>query len=160
MTESGPSGRRKGDGARTAKIPIRVKNFSSWTALTTLLFGVGFLIAGGLLYYSYVKNHEASLTKRHFRNLETPKASDLGDIIVEHFLFIEDDDAAGSMPQRGFHALIDVSGEIVKAEQVWDAGVEDRMLFASRRCGEPGLVDRNILHLMATAIEQVEERER
>jgi hypothetical protein len=71
MTEPGSPGRRKNDGARAGKIPIRLKKFSSWTALTTLLFSVGFLIAGGVLYYAYVKDHEASLTKRHFRNLGT-----------------------------------------------------------------------------------------
>lgn len=71
MAEPGSPGRRKNDGARAGKIPIRLKGASSWTALTTLLFCVGGLIAGGVLYYSYVKDHEASLTKRHFRNLET-----------------------------------------------------------------------------------------
>ncbi len=71
MTEPTSSGRRKNDGGRAGKIPIRLKGSSSWTALTTLLFCVGALIAGGVLYYSYVKDHEASLTKRHFRNLET-----------------------------------------------------------------------------------------
>lgn len=71
MTEPTSSGRRKNDGVRAGKIPIRLKGASSWTALTTLLLCVGGLIAGGVLYYVYVKDHEASLTKRHFRNLET-----------------------------------------------------------------------------------------
>ncbi|HQY57815.1 MAG: hypothetical protein V9G17_17780 [Nitrospira sp.] len=71
MTEPGSSGRRKNDGGRAGKIAIRLKRSSSWTALTTLLLSVGFLIAGGVLYYTYVKGQEASLTKRHFRNLET-----------------------------------------------------------------------------------------
>ncbi len=71
MTEPTSPGRRKNDGRRAGKIPIRLKGSSSWTALTTLLLSVGALIAGGVLYYAYVKDHEASLTKRHFRNLET-----------------------------------------------------------------------------------------
>lgn len=71
MTEPTFSGRRKNDGGRAGKIPLRLKKSSSWTALTTLLLSVGGLIAGGVLYYAYVKDHEASLTKRHFRNLET-----------------------------------------------------------------------------------------
>lgn len=71
MTEPTSSGRRKNDGGRAGKIPIRLKGSSSWTALTTLLLSVGGLIAGGVLYYAYVKDHEASLTKRHFRNLAT-----------------------------------------------------------------------------------------
>jgi len=71
MQEPKPSEHLKPEGGHATKVPIRLRAFSSWTALTTLLFCVGFLIAGGVLYYSYVRDHEASLTKRHFRNLET-----------------------------------------------------------------------------------------
>ncbi len=71
MAASKSSGRRKSDGAPTLKIPLRVGGLSSWTALTTLSFCIAALIAGGLLYYSYVRDQEVFLTKQHFRNLDT-----------------------------------------------------------------------------------------
>ena len=71
MADARPSGRRKRDGVQSLKLPVHVRGLSSWTVLTTLSFCIVGLIAGGLLYYSYVQDRKVFLTKQHFRNLDT-----------------------------------------------------------------------------------------